>query len=629
MNHDAGVNAVCADGAPPPRIGGRVCYVQGMGRITVLDEQLASQIAAGEVVERPASVVKELFENSLDAGAKRIEVVIEGGGTERIVVIDDGEGMDADDAVTCFSRHATSKLHDAGGLLCIGTFGFRGEALAAIASVSKVVLTTRPPASDVAHKVVIDGGHVAEVGEEGTAPGTRIEVRDLFFNVPARKKFLKTPRSEQIAIVDIVKAAALSSPEVTFKLLCDGKKKFESLGVAEGTPLDDPRQLERIVACLGKQVRDVVFPVDVATDRIRVVGFVVAPLETRRDLKGILLSVNGRPVKDKTLVQAVRAAFRPLLQAGRHPQVVLDVQVNLEGVDVNVHPQKAEVRFSEPRKISGHLVRLLTDFLATTPWLSKAPTKTYQLQPWSVSKQAGTSSSASASSFALTSPEAPTPQGTDDNVSRDDDVVEAHRERVRQALAKFGDRGRRAPLRGDLRQQATTPKANSTGATLLHGRWLFAPGDDNAVVVVDADRVRQLHARYKLLDDRASQMARARPLLFPAQLPFAPAEVDVLDDKADLLASFGVDLGRFADDRVLVRGVPACVDGGRVEDMCRALLDVDDDATNVATCVARFPHRSLLDDVNAVLQAYDKLPEHDRDACQHVLDDGQLARWFA
>ncbi|MCP4499880.1 MAG: DNA mismatch repair endonuclease MutL [Deltaproteobacteria bacterium] len=630
-----------------------------MGTITLLDEQLASQIAAGEVVERPASVVKELLENSLDAGALRIEVLIEGGGIERLVVIDDGKGMPPDDAELCFARHATSKLQDADGLRRIGSFGFRGEALAAISSVSKVQLTTRTADAEAASRVVVEAGHVVETGNEGAIVGTRFEMRDLFYNVPARRKFLKSERVEVSAIVEVVKNAALFAPKVTFRLLVDGKKRFESLGVQGDVPMSDPRHLERVVTCLGKQVRDVVYPLDVQTDLVHVVGFVVAPLETRRDFKGIILSVNKRPVKDKTLVQAVRAAFRPLLQTGRHPMVVLDVQMDLERVDVNVHPQKAEVRFEEPRRISGHLVRILTDFLTTTPWLEKGPAKTYRLggeraglqaRPLTTQESSSSSSSSAARISASNAASFGSSAGSSEPHSpeenpRDDDLTAMHRARVRDALVRFEGKGRRAPLRGDLgRLPITGPRDAARGESsdssaaglstsnvthpLAHERYLFSEVPDG-VLVVDVLAVKRA-TLFTMLCTKATEGVAAQPLLFPAQIQLKPDEVDRIESFSEALSTLGVDVNRFANDRILIRGVPAFINGGSVDVLCERLKNLKEQPSLevLAEVVSAFPHPTYLQEQKLLSQALGRLDDEQKEKCSHLLSLSSLARWF-
>ncbi|MBL4817920.1 MAG: DNA mismatch repair endonuclease MutL, partial [Deltaproteobacteria bacterium] len=339
-----------------------------MGQIQILDEIIANQIAAGEVIEKPASMVKELIENALDAGTTQIDIHAEEGGIKRLVITDNGCGMAADDAVLCFSRYATSKLKQLSDFDSLSSFGFRGEALASIASVSKITLTTRSSNAKLATLVRVHGGKISEVGEAGAPVGTRIEVESLFYNTPARLKFLKSQRAESGAIEATTRQAALAKPEVGFRLQIDSKTKFE----ARQAPSDN-RQFERAIQCLGENTRAHLFPFNAETSLLKLSGYVAAPLATRKDSLGFYLYVNGRFVKDKQLLAAVKVAYRTLLEVGRHPIGALNIELDPQAVDVNVHPQKLEVRFSETPRVQSHIIRLLSDFLATTPWLDSRP----------------------------------------------------------------------------------------------------------------------------------------------------------------------------------------------------------------------------------------------------------------
>lgn len=450
-----------------------------MGRIQLLDDALASQIAAGEVVERPASVAKELLENALDAGARRIEVLLEGGGIDRLCVADDGGGMAADDAALCFARHATSKLRAIDDLRRIGTFGFRGEALAAIASVARVRLLTREAGAAVASEVRVEGGKLVYQGEGAAPAGTRLEVRDLFFNVPARRKFLKSARTEVGHIEQSLRTAALGQPDIAFRLVSEGKTLLDIADAPRGAPLTHPRRVERAVACLGEQVREYLFPFEARDGELAIEGYVVAPLETRRDFAGMHLSVNGRPVQDRGLSQAARVAFRTLLEVGRQPIFALDLRMDPEWVDVNVHPRKAEVRFSDPRVVQGKLIRLLSDFLASTPWLTKGRARAYALtlpaahdpeaqvpvggppaprvsavrvSAEGVSAERASAERASAEGVSAAGAPADTPRADPVSVAAApadaavaEDPAEAHRRRVREALLRFSSRAHSSP----------------------------------------------------------------------------------------------------------------------------------------------------------------------------------------
>lgn len=339
-----------------------------MSKIQILPDKIANQVAAGEVVERPASIVKELIENSVDAGATQIDIQIQEGGQKIIRIVDNGCGMASDDAVLAFSRYATSKLTSVEDLQSIDTFGFRGEALPSIASVSRMELTTRSAEKAAATRIQLEGGDVQSVTEFGAPLGTSIEVKDLFFNVPARLKFLKTARTEAALIENVVKNFVLIHPHIGFSLMSDSKQVLRHQALDPDLEQRDPRRLQRIIGCLGKEVAGYIYPIDVQTDIMRLTGSLVAPLVTRRDARGIRIFVNNRSVMDKELSQMVKIAYRSLLEVGRNPICAINIQLDPSIVDVNVHPQKLEVRFSDPRRVNSHMIRIISDFLATTPW---------------------------------------------------------------------------------------------------------------------------------------------------------------------------------------------------------------------------------------------------------------------
>jgi len=305
--------------------------------IHILPEQVASQIAAGEVVERPASAVKELVENSLDAGGHRINIAIERGGCARIAVSDDGCGMSREDAVVSLRRHATSKISSAADLAAIRTLGFRGEALASTASVSRVTLRARRPADAVGIEILASAGEIEDTGECAIAPGTQIEVRDLFFNTPARLKFLKTVPTEQSAVAAAIQRLALMNYQIAFFLSADGRTLFELPRAA--SPLERVRQI------LGAKLAAQMLTFEAARNAIRVHGLATMSQESFATPRLVFTFVNGRSVRDKLLTRAVAQAYQSLLPRGRHPAIVLAVELRHEDVDVNVHPMKTEVRF--------------------------------------------------------------------------------------------------------------------------------------------------------------------------------------------------------------------------------------------------------------------------------------------
>jgi DNA mismatch repair protein MutL len=328
-----------------------------VSRVAILPDALADQIAAGEVVERPASVVKELLENALDAGAAAVTLEVEGGGVGRILVTDDGAGMGREDARLAILRHATSKIREADDLEAIATFGFRGEALPSIASVSRFVMRTRRREDVEGTEVRIDGGAEVTVRPAGGAAGTTVEVRDLFFNVPARRKFLKSTGTESAHVAEAARRVALSHPGLHLLLRRDGR-----------TALDVSAAQTRAERASQVFAKHRLGGVEGARDGMRVEAFLTPPEDARSGASGLHLFVNRRPVRDRALARAVAFAYGSVLPPGRYPVGVVYLDLDPRKVDVNVHPQKAEVRFAEGRAVLDALTRLLAAGLGTTAW---------------------------------------------------------------------------------------------------------------------------------------------------------------------------------------------------------------------------------------------------------------------
>ncbi|HXV36638.1 MAG TPA: DNA mismatch repair endonuclease MutL, partial [Myxococcota bacterium] len=331
-------------------------------RIRRLSGPLIDQIAAGEVVERPASVVKELVENALDAEARRIRVEVRGGGRDLIAVADDGFGMSAQDARLSVERHATSKIATAEDLTRIGTFGFRGEALAAISSVSKLRLRSRLRGADDATEIRVEAGVIQDQRAVGAAPGTRVEVTELFGSVPARRKFLKSPATEWGHIADWLARAALALPAVHFDVQRDERPALA------WPACDDP--LDRIAAVISDD--DAAAFMRVARDEggASLEGFASRPERHRATTAGIYLYVNRRPVRDRVLQHALVEIYRDLVPRGRYPAAVLFLALPHERVDVNVHPAKWEVRFAEPQAIHQLVRHAVRDAIAARRWIA-------------------------------------------------------------------------------------------------------------------------------------------------------------------------------------------------------------------------------------------------------------------
>ncbi len=314
-----------------------------LGVINVLDKHVAELIAAGEVVERPASVIKELIENSIDAGAKNITVEIKNGGTTFMRVADDGCGIARDDVKVAFLRHATSKVKYENDLNNISTLGFRGEALASISAVSKLQLITRNVSEDVGTSYIIEGGEEISLDDAGCPVGTTFIIRDLFYNIPARAKFLKKDVSEGISVSNIVDKTALSHPEIAFTYIRDGKQSLKTFG--------DGKLLSAIYSVFGREFANGLIPVDYELNSVKISGYVSKPVHSRPNRNMQNFFINGRYVKSRTAMAAIEEAFKGSIMVGKFPSCVLNITVPFEVIDVNVHPAKIEVRFVNERPV--------------------------------------------------------------------------------------------------------------------------------------------------------------------------------------------------------------------------------------------------------------------------------------
>jgi DNA mismatch repair protein MutL len=337
-----------------------------MGRIRLLPETVASQVAAGEVVERPASVVKELVENSLDAGARKIDIVIRRGGISLVRVIDDGCGMDRDDALLSLERHATSKIRSAADLQAVATLGFRGEALPSIASVSRFRLTTREPRAIAGTEIIVNGGRIEVVRDGGEAPGTQVEVRSLFYNLPARRKFLRSENSESRNIEHQIHLQAIGHPEIGFSVMRDGRMSFQLPAAAT---LND-----RIRDLYGVELLQRLVEVNgAASPKIRISGFIGQAGLSRQTRTQQLIFVNGRAIESSLITGAIREGYHTALMKGQYPVTFLFLELDPAGVDANVHPAKREVRFRDPNGVREAIVCCIQETLecARAGWQEK------------------------------------------------------------------------------------------------------------------------------------------------------------------------------------------------------------------------------------------------------------------
>lgn len=523
------------------------------GRIRVLDDALIDQIAAGEVVERPASVVKELLENALDAQASNITVEIEDGGRALIRVVDDGVGMSPTDATLAVRRHATSKLRSVEDLDAIRTLGFRGEALPSIASVSKFRLTTRTADAVEATRVVIDGTKAPEVRPSGAAKGTAVEVRDLFFNVPARRKFLKSRQSEARQIGDVVLRAALAHPELRLTLVSNGKRHKAYL------PTED--LVARARGTLGPDLS----PIEGERDGLRIVAALSAPEKARSGAARLFLFINGRPIKDRTLARSVAFSYGSVLPPGRFPSGVVHLFVDPADVDVNAHPQKTEVRFAGGRAVLDQLTRLLASRLGTQAWGRPTPRSESYWQ-----ERLGGQGSAPAESSGYEARPVDIDRESPSPASAADALAAALRDAgplayQKSAVASEGH----APTAPGL-----LPTKGFFGQLRVLGqvrRLLIVCEGPDALYLLDQhaadERVRfaQLSAAY------AERSVAVQRLLFPERVEVVPSEAALIEEQREALLAVGLDCALLGPTTAAVHAVPALVSRAPAE---RLLGDV-------------------------------------------------------
>jgi DNA mismatch repair protein MutL len=510
-----------------------------MARIAVLPPAVADQIAAGEVVERPASAVKELVENSLDAGATAIDVAVEEGGRVSIRVSDDGIGMERDDALLALERHATSKIRSAADLVGVSSFGFRGEALPAIASVSRMVIETAP-ADGAGTAIHAAGGVVTEVRDVARRRGTTISATQLFYNAPARQKFLRGARSEWRGVVDTITMVALTRRDVRLTLANDGR---QALALASADTLRD-----RVTALWGASVADRMLDVEDVRGAIQVSGLAERPGDVGTASRRTFLTVNGRPIRDAGLLRAAESAYKSTLAPGLRPSLLLDVVLPADAVDVNVHPAKAEVRFRDrwvvERCVEDAIRRALGTFdasaaLGVRRWSPTAP-------PWTTARPADVE---------LLRPASPSADGLFEprgqSAPADGADVEVARE-----TSEAGESWRppepvfpRAPVPDPIPTQHVPPLMQ------LRRTYMMFEHEDG-VVLIDQHSAheRVLYERFIGMLERGE--APSQRLLFPLTLHLAPAEGDAFEAHRDVLARLGFEVEGFGGHTLLVSSVP-------------------------------------------------------------------------
>ncbi|MGA9421676.1 MAG: DNA mismatch repair endonuclease MutL [Rhodanobacteraceae bacterium] len=516
-----------------------------MSRIHPLPSELISQIAAGEVIERPASVVKELTENSLDAGARRIEIDVENGGTRLIRVRDDGSGIEAEDLALALSAHATSKIGSFEELERVGTLGFRGEALPSIASVSRLVLISRPAQQEHAYRIAMEGGTLQPVRPEQHPAGTCVEVRDLFHNVPARRKFLRAERTEFNHVDELVRSIALARCGVELHLRHNGKT------VRRYQPVRDENGLvDRLGDVLGEDFPNRSLHIEHAAAGLHLSGWVGLPTASRAQADQQYFHVNGRRVRDRLVAHAIRQAYSDVLFHGRHPVFVLFLELDPALVDVNVHPAKHEVRFREGRLVHDFLYRTLDEALSGTRAgaRSESPPRGHAgpLHPYHRAQASLGVGEPLAAYAALLGPLQPSSDRSSDETG----------ETLQVSAQPAAVDGSAPPLGYALAQ--------------LHGIFILAQNADG-LILVDMHAAHERVTYEKLKRAQATTGIPSQALLVPLQISVSEREATLVEEHAGRVAELGLDLARSGPKSIVVRRVPSLFNG---TDVTRLVLDL-------------------------------------------------------
>ncbi|MBD8899180.1 DNA mismatch repair endonuclease MutL [Rhodanobacter sp. DHG33] len=531
--------------------------------IRPLPPELINQIAAGEVIERPSSVVKELVENSLDAGASRIEVDIEQGGARLIRVRDDGGGIAPDELPLAVASHATSKIGSFDDLEHVASMGFRGEALASVSSVARFALTSRQREADAAFRIEVDGGKLQAARPAQHPTGTSVEVRDLFYNVPARKKFMRAERTEFAHIDDLLKSLALARGSVEFRLSHNGKpvRIWKAARDAQA-------QLARVAEVLGEDFPAQSLRVDHAAAGMRLSGWVGLPTASRSQADQQYFYVNGRLVRDRVVAHAVRQAYADVLFHGRHPAFVLYLELDPAGVDVNVHPAKHEVRFREQRLVHDFLFRTLHEALAQT--------RAGQVESHAQDDDGRLHmSTASAGGMHATAPGLPAiargaawPARAEQNRL----ALGVRDEPLADYAALLGEPPRAAPAAAAM-PAVEEGEAPPLGYAIAQLKSIYVLAENaQGLVLVDMHAAHERITYEKLKGARAGSNLRSQLLLVPLNLAVSAKEAAAAEEHADALAEWGLELSRSGPSGVVVRRIPALLEGADVTQLTRDVL---------------------------------------------------------
>lgn len=591
-------------------------------RIHALPTVLVNQIAAGEVVERPASVIKELVENSLDAGATQIDVSVEQGGIKRMQIRDNGSGIHGDDLALALSRHATSKLESLEELERISSMGFRGEALPSIASVSRLTMTSKARGEDQAHSITSDG----EIMPAAHPQGTTLEVRDLFYNTPARRKFMRTEKTEFRHIDQLLRRLALSRFDVAFSLTHNRRQIFSLPAVSQAAGND-----QRIASLLGQGFVDNALCFEHEAVGLRLRGWVGLPAFSRSQADMQHFFVNGRMVRDKLVTHAIRQAYRDVLFHGRHPAYVLYLELNPVLVDVNVHPTKHEVRFREGRLVHDFLFRTLHQVLA-------------DVRPADQSNTPETQSVAAVPADSVLSPSA---DFTTAGASQQRFPLNMREQRPVAYRASMNmQRPPQLPVSEYESEEQEIPPLGYALAQ-LHGVYILAQNRDGMIVVdMHAAHERITYERMKIaLQD---SVLKSQPLLVPLSVKVSSREVELAIEQQEWLERLGMEVDQLGDETLVVRSMPVYLQGADPERLLRDLLsdlamhgsseriqDTINETLGTMAChgSVRANRRLTIEEMNALLRDMERTERSGQ--CNHgrptwmAFELAEMDKWFS
>ena len=575
-------------------------------KIKVLDPLIASKIAAGEVIERPSSVIKELVENSIDANSTTIEIEIINGGMDLIKIIDNGEGITKEDLPLAIKRHATSKIDTIDDLSYLTSMGFRGEALASIAAVSQMELSSKPLQSPAGSNIQVENSTILNEKPVSMINGTSIIVNNLFYNLPARKKFMSTQKSESNRILRLINHFGVTHPEIRFKLIIDEKQKINTIGNGE--------LIHTIAKILSQNLANELIPVDFTDNDFKISGYISPPHISRTNRSNILYSVNKRIVKDKLITMALEQAYRGFLTVGRFPITVLDLSTNPSKVDINVHPRKDEVRFMNENEVFSFIQRSVRETLVEKHPVPNTFNSTYD------------------TSYPLNSP-------TIKNLFTEKPTDYNQIDPTKQKFFDFDNNNRQNTI-----QNTNFPILRAIGQ--IDSTYIIAEGE-NGMYILDQHACHEKINYEKIIESIGSNMMDMQLLMEPYLIDISTLKTKFLTKKLESLNANGVSIDQLDDQTIILKGVPATISNTKlnefikdIESFIESELDIDDALGTMSAIAASIAcHSSIragdtidINEMNLLLRGLENCIEpfhcpHGRPTIQNI-NIQQLNRMF-